>query len=236
MKIFKNECWALIPARSGSSLKDKNIKKLMGKPLIHYSIDTAFKSKCFEKVIFSSDSQKYIDIALKKNNNLEIHKRGKKISSSIASEFSVFFDYIMSQKKYLPLFFAHLRPTNPIRNIAMIRNVIKKFNKVGKNYSSIRTISEMANPTFRSCILKNNRICSVIKNDFNMEKYWVPRQLFKKTYFPSCTIDIYKTKDILKNKSLWGNKIYGYVDKDLTVDIDTLEDFKYAEFVLKNRK
>ena len=39
---FVNEIWAFIPARAGSSLKDKNIKKLKGKPLIYYSIKTAF--------------------------------------------------------------------------------------------------------------------------------------------------------------------------------------------------
>lgn len=236
MIIFKNECWALIPARSGSSLKNKNIKKLLGKPLIQFSIETAFKSKCFKKIIFSSDSQKYINIALKINKNLEIHKRSRKTSSSTASEFSVFYDYISKQKKYLPLYFAHLRPTNPIRNLTTIRDVLKKFYKVNKNFTSIRTIREMPNPAFRSFILKNEKIRSVFKNDFNMDKYWVPRQLFPKTYFGSCTIDIYKTKHILKNKSLFGKSVYGYVDKNITVDIDVLEDFKYAEYFLKNNK
>ena len=43
MKI-KNEFWVLIPARSGSkSIKNKNIKKLCGKPLIAYSILAAKK-------------------------------------------------------------------------------------------------------------------------------------------------------------------------------------------------
>jgi len=233
MLDFKNECWALIPARAGSSLKNKNIKKLMGKPLIHFSIETAFKSKCFRKIIFSSDSQKYIDIALKKNKNLEIHKRGSKISSSTASEFSVFYDYILKQKKYLPLYFAHLRPTNPIRDLSTVRDVVKKFYRISKDYTSIRTVSEMSNPSFRSFILKKNRIRSLMKNDFDMDKYWVPRQFFPKTYFGSCTIDIYKTKNILKNKSLFGNKIYGYIDKNISVDIDTLDDFKYAKFILK---
>tara|TARA_B100001057_G_scaffold492224_1_gene584144 strand:- start:704 stop:1411 length:708 start_codon:yes stop_codon:yes gene_type:complete len=235
MIVFKNECWALIPARSGSSLKDKNIKKLMGKPLIHFSIDTALKSKCFKKIIFSSDSEKYINLALKKSKYLEIHKRGKATSSDTASEFSVFYDYIKKQKKYLPLYFAHLRPTNPLRNLKTVKKVVNKFYKINKMYTSIRTITEMENPTFRSCMLYNKRVGSVMKKDFNMEKYWIPRQFFPKTYFPSCTIDIYKTKNILKNKSLWGNRIYGYVEKDLVVDIDKKEDFDYAKYILKKK-
>ena len=126
---FVNEIWAFIPARAGSSLKDKNIKKLKGKPLIYYSIKTAFESKCFDKVIFSSDSQKYIDIALSINKNLIIHKRNKKISTSTANEYVVFKDFIDKNKHNLPLYFAHLRPTNPIRNIQTIKKVVKKFKK-----------------------------------------------------------------------------------------------------------
>ena len=99
MIIICHEIWAFIPARSGSCLKNKNIKKLKGKPLIYYSINTAFKSKCFNKVIFSSDSKNYIYIALKINKNLEIHKNNKKISSATASEYSVFKDYIDKNKK-----------------------------------------------------------------------------------------------------------------------------------------
>ncbi len=58
--------------------------------MIYYSIKTAFESESFDNVIFSSDSNKYIEIALKINKNLEIHKRNAKISSSTASEYSVF--------------------------------------------------------------------------------------------------------------------------------------------------
>ena len=63
---FLNEIWAIIPARSGSKgLKNKNIKLLKGVPLIGYSITAAVKNKYIKKVIFSSDSNKYISIAKK---------------------------------------------------------------------------------------------------------------------------------------------------------------------------
>ena len=43
---------ALIPARSGSKrIKNKNIKPLMGKPLIAYSILQALESKFIDKVM-----------------------------------------------------------------------------------------------------------------------------------------------------------------------------------------
>lgn len=49
---------AIIPARSGSKgLIDKNIIELQGKPLISYTINAALESKCFEKIMVSTDSK-----------------------------------------------------------------------------------------------------------------------------------------------------------------------------------
>ena len=55
----------IIPARSKSKrIKNKNIKNFFGKPLIYYSIKLALKSKIFNKVIVSTDSQKIANIAI----------------------------------------------------------------------------------------------------------------------------------------------------------------------------
>ncbi len=57
---------AVIPARGGSQrIPGKNIKDFCGKPLIAYSIEAALKSRCFEHVIVSTDSQEVADIAIK---------------------------------------------------------------------------------------------------------------------------------------------------------------------------
>ena len=61
MQILKNQFWAFIPARSGSKkIKNKNLIKLKGKPLIAHSIIAAKKNKYIKNIIFSSDSKKYI--------------------------------------------------------------------------------------------------------------------------------------------------------------------------------
>ncbi len=55
---------AYIPARSGSkSIIDKNIVEVAGKPLIAHTIEAAKKSKYVDKVIVSTDSEKYAAIA-----------------------------------------------------------------------------------------------------------------------------------------------------------------------------
>ena len=55
---------AMIPARGGSKrIPKKNIKNFRGKPIIAWSINAAIKSKCFDKVIISTDSEEIASIA-----------------------------------------------------------------------------------------------------------------------------------------------------------------------------
>ena len=57
---------ALITARANSiRIKNKNIKSFYGKPIIAYPIKVALKSKIFDKVIVSTDSQAIANISLK---------------------------------------------------------------------------------------------------------------------------------------------------------------------------
>ena len=56
---------ALIPARSGSKgVPDKNIRLLGGRPLIHWSVAAAKRSMRIDRVIVSTDSQTYAELAL----------------------------------------------------------------------------------------------------------------------------------------------------------------------------
>ena len=57
---------AIIPARSGSKrFPDKNITSFLNIPLFYHSIFFAKKIKFVKKIIFSTDSEKYIRIAKK---------------------------------------------------------------------------------------------------------------------------------------------------------------------------
>ena len=46
-------------------LKNKNFKNLFGKPLIYHTIKQAMTSKIFDKIVFSTDSNKLQKLALK---------------------------------------------------------------------------------------------------------------------------------------------------------------------------
>ena len=234
--LIINEIWALIPARSGSkSIKNKNIADLNGKPLIAYSINHAKKAKYIKRVIFSSDSKKYIEIA-KKYGCKDFHYRTKETSSDQASEHSVFFDFIKTRLingKEVPKYFLHLRPTTPIRKISTIDKALKNFLKKHKTYTCLRTMTEMSNPSYRTFRIYRNKLMSIIKKDYDIDKYAIPRQNFHKTYFCNTIADVYLTETILKGK-LFGNKVFPMVVKDEYCDIDSPKDLRLASILLKN--
>ena len=54
----------IIPARGGSKrIPKKNIRFFCGKPIIQWSIEAALESKCFDKVIVSTDSEEIANIS-----------------------------------------------------------------------------------------------------------------------------------------------------------------------------
>lgn len=56
---------AIIPARGGSKrIPRKNIKDFLGKPIIAYSIHTAWESELFDEVLVSTDDREIADIAI----------------------------------------------------------------------------------------------------------------------------------------------------------------------------
>ena len=235
MKLI-DECWAMIPARSGSkTIKNKNIKKINNKPLIYYSLKFAKDLKFFDKIIFSSDSSKYLKLA-SKYGRFYLHKRNKFASSDKASDYEIFKNFIsdyVKEQKILPKYFAHLRPTTPVRSKKTVKEALKCFMKNSNKFSALRTISLMSETSYKSLRIINRKLCSIIKEDFDMDYYNKPQGYFSKTYVANGVIDIYLTKNILKG-FLLEKKVYPFIIQDLNSDIDSLQDFKFVEFNLKN--
>ena len=235
---FKNEYWVIIPARSGSkSIINKNIKLINNKPLIAYSLLAAKKNKNFKKIIFSSDSVKYFNIA-KKYSNFFFHKRNKKISQDNVTEIKVLQDFIKIYSKkneFLPEFFVSFRPTSPIRYQKTINKALKIFKNKAKKYTALRSVNVMSETSFKTHRIVEKKLCALEKKDFNIEKYNLPRQSYPKTYEANGVIDIYKTKNILNGSGL-GNKVFPFIVNDINSDIDDLDDFEYVKYYVKKNK
>ena len=140
--LNKLKILAVIPARSGSKrVKNKNIKKVFGKPLIYYSIAHAKKIKLIDKVIVSTDSEKYKSIA--ENYGAEVpFLRPKNISKDNSSDVDLFLHlltWLTKNDSFFPDICVHFRPTTPIRNVNESIKAIKTLAN-NKNFDSLRSI------------------------------------------------------------------------------------------------
>ena len=234
----KFKIFAIIPARSGSkNVKNKNIIKIEGAPMLAYSLVAAKKSKLINKIIFSSDSKKYLRIAKKYKPDI-LHLRSKKSSSSKATDYDFLKEIYLYLKKInssLPDIFVLLRPNTPTRIIKDINNSISFFVKNYKKFSALRSVSQMSETSYKTFYIKNGKLCSVMNNNFNIDRLNLPKERFKKTYYGNGCIDIIKCSN-LKKGITHGNKVYGYITKNIYVDVDYINDIKLAKYFIKDKK
>ncbi len=233
---MKKNILAIIPCRSGSEgIKNKNIIKLFGKPLIYYSIYFAQQCNFINKIVVSTDSKKYKKIA-QRYGILPTPLRPKKISknNSLDIEFVKFeLNFLKKKENYKPDYVLILRPTSPLRKIKTLKKAINILLK-NKNIESVRSISEMNKTIYKAWKLnKSHFLGPVIKNDTKFkEPYNAPRQELKKFYYQNAVYDLFNVKVLDKNL-LSGKKIYG-LKTDENIDIDSPRDLQNLKSQKKN--
>jgi len=221
---------ALIPARGGSKgLPSKNTKLLAGKPLIAYAIESALNSKYISKVYVSTDSEEIAEIA---------RKYGAKVPFlrpiHLATDEALAVDtYIFMLDKWQESgenvdSFIILQPTSPLRTSKNIDESIELFHS--KNASSVISYTEENHPISWHKYVNEDLTFSPI-----FEEEIVNRQQKRKTYYPNGAIFVFK-EGLIREKKYYNENSFAYLmSRNNSVDIDTLEDFEYAEFLLTKK-
>lgn len=219
---------ALIGARSGSSLKDKNIKLYKGQPLLLHSVFQAEKSKLIEDVYVSTDSKNYARI-VDKYSDAKIIMRPIEISGDFSSDYEYikhFLDSLGENER--PDIIVQLRPTYPNRKIENIDNAIQYFMENSSNYDSLRSVIPLDKSGFKMYTINQDNSLEAFqnKNIQLIEPYNQARQLLPQTYLHNGYIDIIKTTTIYELESVSGNKILPYImNNNEDNDIDTIDDW-----------
>jgi CMP-N-acetylneuraminic acid synthetase len=206
---MKNKVLALVLARKGSTrLKNKNIMKFVGKPLIQWTFEQLYKKnirKLFIDVLVSTDSQKIINLA-KNYQFLSPWKRPKKLSgkfsSSVSSALHALKWYEKNFQKVDGLFL--FQPTSPFRMDSKIILAIKIFLKSNKQIVSV-------------CAKKDYKFNI---NEINGSIYLSPVNILRK----------FKT---FTKKGFVPLRMFSSVEN---IDIDTRDDFNRGRELLKNLK
>ena len=226
----------LIPARGGSkSIKNKNIKKLCGYPLIAWTILTARKSKYIKQIVVSTDSKKIANISKKYGATVPFI-RPKKYATDKASSFSVlkhainFFNSKNIKFDYVLL----LEPTSPLRQVKDIDNCIKKAlrKKIDTIVSVTKVITQ--HPRFIYSINKKNILMPYIDNK---DKLYIRRQDIEPLYYLEGSLYMSKIRTLMKKKSFYHNKTMAHkIEKWKSLEIDDIEDFNLAKYYIKTKK
>ena len=221
---------AVIPARSGSKgVVNKNIKKLGKYPLIAHTILFAKRFNTFSRIIVSTDSQKYADIA--KSYGAEVpFLRPSSISDDHSTDYD-FFYHLIKELKLKNEHLAHLRPTTPIRDMKVVKDAINFFNN-NSNASSLRSGHKAAETPFKWMMKDCNGYFRPLKEGLTSKDINNPRQSFEDVFITNGYIDIVKSDHIIKNKELHGNKMIVF-ETPVTYQVDTKEDFDFIEYKYK---
>jgi len=221
---------AIIPARSGSKgLPGKNIRELLGKPLIAYSVEAALRSETITEVIVSTDDEKIADIAVKFGANCPFLRPPELATdSSLAVDAYIYtIERLMKERSTTIDSVVILQPTSPLRLPVDIDGCVDLFIK--KSADSVVSYTEEAHPiTWHKYISNENKIENIFQEEIKN------RQDYRKSYYPNGSVYVFKYS-MLKEKIYYTEKSYAYImPKNRSVDIDYLGDFEYVEYLLEN--
>ncbi len=224
---------AIIPARSGSKgLKDKNIKPLNGKPLMAYSIEAALASGVFDEVMVSTESEKYAGIAKEYGASVPILRSAEFATDKVDARgavLEVLDHYEKNGRTFDSL--CILQPTSPLRRAQDIIDAYKLFEE--KATISVISVCPAEHPIqWYGQLKEENSLDGFISKDYNRKN----RQDLRPYHRLNGAIYIYDIQEFKNETFAYQEGSYAYVmDPEFSVDIDTIDDFEYAEFLLKKR-
>jgi N-acylneuraminate cytidylyltransferase len=226
---------AIIPARSGSKgVPGKNIKLLGGIPLFAFSIIAAKMMPSVSRVIVSTDSEEYAQIA--KDYGAEVpFLRPNEISGDKSTDFDLFLhalNWFKENENLIPEYILHLRPTTPLRNPQIMEDAVKLFIENKNLASSLRSGHSAPESPYKWFLKDDENYFKGLRDDLTPEKVNLPRQSFPSVYIPDGYIDILKSSVILTTGTLHGDKMLVF-ESPFCVEVDTKNDFEYLEFQIQ---
>ena len=221
LKIKKNTIYALVPIKEKSKrLKNKNFIKIRDKYLFEHTLSILKKCKFINKIYVSTDSQKAANIAEKKYKIKIPFMRPKNISQNLSDDKSYIFHFLSFLKKdeFLPEYILQMRVTTPIREIRILKDAISLIKKKPKS-TSLRSTELFSHPIEKVFSSNGNYYQDYKGKKIENESFNKPSQYFKNIYKPNGYVDVLKTKYLLKNKNIYGNKILKFVTpKSIEID------------------
>jgi CMP-N,N'-diacetyllegionaminic acid synthase len=226
---------AIIGARGGSQgVKNKNIRPLLGKPLIVWTVEQALESRIFDRVVLSSDSEEIMDIA-KKHGADVFFKRPAELALDTSPKLPAIRHAALEterryEKKYEIV--VDLDATSPLRSIDDIRIALEQF--IAHDYDVLITaMPARRSPYFNLIEMNTDGLAELSKK---LAKPINRRQDSPQCFDMNSSFDIWKRDVLMRSDTVFtGNTGLYVMPEERSIDIDSELDWRIVEFLMADR-
>lgn len=224
----------VIGARGGSKgLKNKNIKKLFGKPLIGWSIEQAKKCKKIKRVFVSTDNKDIAQVSKAFGADVPFI-RPFDLASDGSGKWEVWqhalnaYEEIYQEKVDI---LVDLDCTSPLRDIEDIEKAIELFQQ--SKVDAVFSVCEARKNPYFNLVESTDQGLKISKTT---DKKIIRRQDAPRVFEHVASIYILSPDYVRKGTGLLSGETIGYdIGPDKSIDIDSEFDFALVEFLFEKK-
>lgn len=225
-----------ICARGGSKgVKNKNIRELLGKPLIAHSILQAKESNLFDMITVSSDSDEILQVAKQYGADYCI-KRPVVLATDTAAKLPVIQHCVEQTEQLSGVKFdtlVDIDATSPLRTVEDLRNAVLMLENHNDATNLITAAPARRNPYFN---LVEENDDGYVRPSKSLKTSVVRRQDAPKTYDMNASIYIWKRESFFEAQSVFSNNTILYImPEERSHDIDSELDFEIVQLLAEKR-
>ncbi len=234
--MTKISTWVLVPARAGSKgVPNKNIRKLGGHALLAYSVRAGLLARSVDRVIVSTDSEEYAEIARSYGADTPFIRPAEHADDQAGDDAVVghLMRWLAENGEAVPDLIAYLRPTAPLRDPGVVDAAVAEL-RGQSDATSLRSIHPMSETAYKTLEFEDGRLKPLGMVDGDLDTVSAPRQGFPVTYFGNGYVDVFRGSRPLDGKPLYGDQVAGFMTDPIS-DIDTVSDFEYLEYQIEKQ-
>lgn len=229
---------AIIGARSGSKgVPHKNIRPLLGKPLLGWIIDAAKSSRYINRIVVCTDSKEYAEIARKLGAGVP-YIQPPEISHDTATDFeytSYAVSWLKNNEGYEPDLVVRLMPTVPMQKAEDIDSCIEELLKHPDADSAMVVAEARQNPHKALKITPEGKVVSYLTGEGRGAEP-TKRQAYERAFFRANVV-VTRPRVMENTGTLAGDHVrYHIIPQERAIDIDSEIDFFIAEELLKRKE
>jgi CMP-N-acetylneuraminic acid synthetase len=230
---MKPRILGLIPAKGSSTrLRTKNIRRLGGKTLLEWAVCALKKSGLTDRIIVSTEDKKVAKVARQAGAEIPFMRPAQlaKDPAGVSQVALHALEMLREQGDTYDILIITL-PTCPFRSAQDICEAYSMFKK--QNASFLMSVCRFPHTPFGAWEISKKNIA----RPFFSKYAGIQSTRHPKAYRPNGAVHILNVEAFKKAGTYIGQPLFAYeMPEERSIDIDTEEDFSYAEFKIKQRQ